>query len=115
MGSTSQPSPAYATDPPGRGRYVDPALISALTSTAATAAHELAVLADTQPQARRVLQSELGLARKISISFLQVRGALCRVWGAGVGSCYMPLRRRCIVWARACKGMAFRHPCNTPP
>eukprot|EP00198_Chlamydomonas_reinhardtii_P006725 XP_001696061.1 predicted protein [Chlamydomonas reinhardtii] len=60
-----------SADRTGRGRYVDPALISALTSTAATAAHELAVLADTQPQARRVLQSELGLARKISISFLQ--------------------------------------------
>ncbi|KAG2431939.1 hypothetical protein HYH02_013157 [Chlamydomonas schloesseri] len=60
-----------AADRTGRGRHVDPALISALTATAATAAHELAVLADTQPQARRVLQGELGLGRKISIPFLQ--------------------------------------------
>ncbi|KAG2445493.1 hypothetical protein HXX76_000109 [Chlamydomonas incerta] len=60
-----------SADRTGRGRHVDPDLISALTATAATAAHELAVLADTQPDARRVLQGELGLGRKISIPFLQ--------------------------------------------
>lgn len=46
--------------------------MSALTSTAATAAHELAVLADTCPAARGAMRAELGLARRLDAHFLQV-------------------------------------------
>ncbi len=60
--------------PPGHGRHVDPELVCALTSTAATAAHELAVLADTCQAARGAMRAELGLARRLDAHFLQVGG-----------------------------------------
>ncbi|GIL58130.1 hypothetical protein Vafri_12986 [Volvox africanus] len=61
----------YTSNRTGHGRYVDPDLISALTSTAATAARELAVLADTVAEARRMMISDMGLRSKVNPPFLQ--------------------------------------------
>jgi hypothetical protein len=79
----------------GKGRYVDPELVSGLLATAATAAHELAVLADGSPDARRAMQ-EQRLSKRLSVTFLQVGqgGAararvVARVWSS-IYAMYLP-------------------------
>ena len=55
----------------GRGKFVDAELTGALTSTAAAAAAQLVVLADSSPGARSLMKGDMKVGSKISVGFLQ--------------------------------------------